>query len=189
MSVIPCLCLLSLFLLSFVHCHLSLTLIFFSLSPFLYIFCFSSCPHFILTTLSHICPGYRSVPAHWGSCCGHGTVLDCGWTGRPCRKNKYVYFCKHRIGELELLPDVTVSATHTHACTHADTHRKSGEWLTLCRQRPGPPPRVSEITNIPTGSCDVFQPDHLGLFSPRVQDSIWGLAALCVYSLPLMSVE
>lgn len=38
-------------------------------------------------SVSHLCPGYRPVPAHRGSRRSHGTILDCGWTGHPCRKN------------------------------------------------------------------------------------------------------
>lgn len=45
--------------------------------------------------------------------------------------------------------------------------RKCGEWLTLCGQRPWPPPRRREITGIPASSCDVFQPGHLRLLSVR----------------------
>lgn len=183
MSVISCLCL-SLFL-YFAHCHLlnpeslsHTSVVWVLLCFFFCFFSFSlyplpfsvSCLHLLFS--HYLCPGHRSVPAHRGSCRSHSAVLDCGWTGRPLRKNKYVCFCNTE--QKLLLPDVTICYVH----------RKSGEWLTLCRQRPGPPPRVSEIANIPTGSCDVFQQGHLGLFSPRVQDSFWGLAGLSVYPNP-----
>jgi len=129
--------------------------------PLLYLFCF--------TFVSVFSPGYRSVPAHRCTCCSHSTVLDCGGAGCPSRKAKYVYLCsaEYRL----LLHDVIV-------CHRVHTWKCGGEWLTLCRQKPGPPPRVLEITNIPPISCDVALPGHLWLFCTRVKDSFWGLAAL-----------
>ncbi len=50
----------------------------------------------ILSTVSHLRPGHRSVPAHRGSGCSHSTVVDRGWTGRPCRKDKYVLLLQNR---------------------------------------------------------------------------------------------